>query len=239
MVGFAGVVRPLRRFVIVFLRDRGRRGWRVGPGACKVVWRYTPPEGPERRGCRMTAIDFMVNGRPASVDVAEGRDAPRGTPRAPRLHLDEGRLRPGGVVRRLHGDHGRAGLRELRPARDARREQGDHHPRGAAARAPRPVGPGVRRGRRVAVRLLLAGDRHEGRSHPSAHPRSVPGGGGARPRREPMPVHRVREDRRRRPARRRSRPGRTAARGGRRAAGSGPVRPGTRATRSPLAPSHT
>ena len=135
--------------------------------------------------------------------------------------LDEGRLCARGIVRGVHGHRRRPPGRVLRPRRPAGRGRGGRDAGGTARGRPGRLGGGVRRDRRQAVRLLLAGDRHEGRG--AAPPRARRHARGDRPGagRQPVPLHRLHEGhrcdrggRRRRGAARRRRTGSTGAGGG-------------------------
>src|SRR5215469_1208413 len=104
-------------------------------------------------------------------------------------------------LRRMHGPpEWRVGEELLRP-RGAGRRGADHHDRGHGQRGVAPAAAGVPRRTRAAVRVLHAGHDH-GRGRPAAQqpaPERPGDPGGAR--RQPLPVHRIREHRPRRPAR--------------------------------------
>ena len=110
------------------------------------------------------------------------------------------------------------------------------HAGGAVRGDAPPLGRVLRRRGRVAVRLLLAGDRDEGRGAAREESRAVARGDRARAARQPLPLHGLREDRRRDRARG-CRPARRAA------PGAGPQRPrrlaDARATRAPSSRSAT
>ena len=101
-------------------------------------------------------------------------------------------------MRRLHGLRRRQGRRVVRAAGGSRRGQASHDPGRTLRRAAPAVGGRLRRGGSVPVRVLLAGHPDEGGGFAGQEPVSVPGRGLPGPRREPLPVHRLREDRRRR-----------------------------------------
>ena len=91
---------------------------------------------------------------------------------------------------------GHAG-RLVRAEGDARRGQARRHAGGSVRGDAPPLGRVLRRRRRVAVRLLLAGDRDEGRGAAGEASGADPRGDRARAARQPLPLHRLREDRRR------------------------------------------
>src|SRR5580704_15749033 len=101
----------------------------------------------------------------------------------------------------MHGPHERRLCQELLCPRGTGRRGGNHHDRGHLERAVASAAAGVPRRARAPVRLLHAGDDH-GRGRPAAHqpPSQRPGDPG-RARGQPVPVHRIREHRPRRPAR--------------------------------------
>ncbi len=145
------------------------------------------------------------------------RDPAHAAPRGVRGDLSQGRLRPGGLVRRLHGAGGRQGRRLLRAAGVALRGPRGHHPGGPRRAAARGVGGVLRGSRRVAVRLLLPRDPDEGGVPAAQEPRADAPAGDRGARWQPLPVHRLRQGRRRgaaggRRARRRPAPGRGSQR---------------------------
>src|SRR5215468_5258087 len=104
-------------------------------------------------------------------------------------------------LRRVHGPPEWRIGEELLGSRGASRRGADHHDRGHGERGVAPAAAGVPRRARAAVRILHAGHDH-GRGRPAAQQPAAerPGDpGGAR--RQPLPVHRIREHRPRRPAR--------------------------------------
>src|SRR5215468_2141019 len=104
-------------------------------------------------------------------------------------------------LRRVHGPPEWRIGEELLGPRSAGRRGADHHHRGHGERGVAPAAAGVPRRARAAVRLLHARHDH-GRGRPAAQqsaPERPGDPGGAR--RQPLPVHRIREHRPRRPAR--------------------------------------
>ena len=109
---------------------------------------------------------FTLNGEPVSAEPREDESLLELLRERLRPALGQGRLRAGGLVRRLHRDRRRPGRRLLRAEGDARRGQARRHPGGPARRRRAGCGRTLRRRRRVAVRLLLARHRDEGRGAP-------------------------------------------------------------------------
>src|SRR5215831_1240216 len=101
----------------------------------------------------------------------------------------------------MHGPYERGVGQKLLGPRGSGRRGGNHHDRGHLERAVAPAAAGVPRRARAPVRLLHAGDDH-GRGRPAAHqPAAQRSGDPGRARGQPVPVHRIREHRPRRPAR--------------------------------------
>ena len=139
---------------------------------------------------------FMLNGQTDRGPSRGRREPARGAARGRRAALDEGRLRARRVVRRVHGHRRRPRGRVVRPAGDTRRG-----PDVVTLEGLPPPWRGEWAGAFVAsgaspVRLLLAGHRHEGRG--AAAPGRVAHARGHRPLagRQPVPLHRLRQDHR-------------------------------------------
>src|ERR1700761_6650 len=109
-------------------------------------------------------------------------------------------------LRRVHGAAGRGIGQELRGAGCPGRRRSDHHDRRhGRGGQPAPPAAGVPRAARSAVRLLHPRHDH-GLGRPAqGEPASLRRGNPGRPGRQPVPLHRLREHRPRRPARRRGR----------------------------------
>ncbi len=156
------------------------RGARVGGPRAAQGWMWAcrfrapaPRSGSARRPCRgRRSGEIRAERRPRLRRRRTRREPPRGPARTLRAALDEGRLRTGGVLWRLHRHRRWARRRLVRPARVPRGRQASDDTRGAVDGSPGGVGGFVRRRRCGPVRLLLAGDRHEGpRRCSSARPR--------------------------------------------------------------------
>src|ERR1700761_7498231 len=109
-------------------------------------------------------------------------------------------------LRRMHGVDGRRVGQELCRTGGAGRRRADHHDRGhGRGRPAAPTAAGLPRIARPAVRLLHARHDHGGGGPAAGEPASLGRGDPGRPGRQPVPVHRLREHRPRRAARRRGR----------------------------------
>ena len=175
-------------------------------------------------------MEFTLNGNVGLGGAGREHEPARAPARRARGAVGQGRLRPGGLLRRLHGDGRRPGGRLLRAEGDAVRGQARRHPRGPLRGGAASLERVLRRRRRLAVRLLLARHRDEGRGAPAQASGADPGRDRARPARQPLPLHRLRQDHRRDRAR-----GRRAARASRSpsptaAAASARARPATSGT---------
>ena len=134
------------------------------------------------------------------------RSAPaRRAARGPPPHRGQGGMRQG-RVRRLHGARGRPGGRLLPDDGLPGRRHGRRDDRGAGRRRPAPAAGGVHRRGRRAVRDLHPGDDPRGQGRPGRAPEADRGRGPPGPGRQPLPLHRLHQDLRRR------RPGRDARR---------------------------
>src|ERR1700744_4722229 len=109
-------------------------------------------------------------------------------------------------LRRMHGVDGRRVGQELCRTGGAGRRRADHHDRGhGRGRPAASAAAGLPRIARPAVRLLHARHDHGGGGPAAGEPASLGREDPGRPGRQPVPVHRLREHRPRRAARRRGR----------------------------------
>ena len=190
---------------------RGTRGtgWRRST-ASSCGWRCW-------RSCserRSNAVKFTLNGRELDVVVGEGEsllDLLRDRAGAP---LDEGRLRAGGLLRRVHRARRRAGGRVVRPEGEPRARASTSSPRkGCSDGDAAAVGRLLRRSRaRPSAGSARPGIVMKAEALLRRRRRSRRARSRARAARQPLPLHRLREDRRRGRARGRRAPRRAAAR---------------------------
>src|SRR6201996_6528135 len=109
-------------------------------------------------------------------------------------------------LRRMHGVDGRRVGQELCRTGGAGRRRADHHDRGhGRGRPAASAAAGLPRIARPAVRILHARHDHGGGGPAAGEPASLGRGNPGGPGRQPVPVHRLREHRPRRAARRRGR----------------------------------
>ena len=146
-------------------------------------------------------MDFVLNGEPVSIELREDERLLEVLREQLRPLLGEGRLRARRLVRGMHRDRRRACGRVVRTEGGARRGEVSRDAGGTVGGDAPPLGRVLRRGRRVTVRLLLARDRDEGGGAPGEASGADPRGDRARAARQSLPLHRLREDRRRDPAR--------------------------------------
>ena len=180
-------------------RASGRRG-RDAPRALLAggVQRGRHAHGPAgpRAGSNGVGHGAHAQREASRRGATRGTEPARAAPRRPRPALGQGRVRPGGLLWGVHGARGREGGRVLRPERHPRRGERRRDTGGPGRRRSGSLGEELRRGRRIPVRLLLAGDRDEGRGASGEEPRAVARRDRPCAPRQPVPLHGLREGRR-------------------------------------------